>query len=98
MKREVKIRLIKHIAFLEKEIEDYVSFKSLSWEEYNKISFSFTCDWFYERRYGKPFCLGKTKKYHFSRISGYKMELYKEIYRGDRTFISEFLRKGQRIS
>ncbi len=36
LKREIKVRLIKHITFLENELEDYESFKSLSWEEYNK--------------------------------------------------------------
>lgn len=36
MEREVKIRLIKHITFLEDELRDYESFKSLSQDEYNK--------------------------------------------------------------
>ena len=36
MKREIKVRLIKHIAFLENELQDFESFKSLSWEEYSK--------------------------------------------------------------
>ncbi|MBM4323420.1 MAG: DUF86 domain-containing protein [Deltaproteobacteria bacterium] len=36
MKKEIQTRLIKHITFLEKELEDWESFKSLSWEEYNK--------------------------------------------------------------
>ncbi|OGL45127.1 MAG: hypothetical protein A2W05_05150 [Candidatus Schekmanbacteria bacterium RBG_16_38_10] len=36
MKKEVKVRLIKHITFLENELKDYEVFKSLSWEEYNK--------------------------------------------------------------
>lgn len=36
MQRETKIRLIKHIEFLESEIEDYHKFKTLTWEEYNK--------------------------------------------------------------
>lgn len=36
LKREIKVRLIKHITFLENELEDYESFKPLSWEEYNK--------------------------------------------------------------
>ena len=36
MKKEIQVRLIKHITFLEKEIEDWESFRSLSWEEYNK--------------------------------------------------------------
>ena len=36
MKKEIQVRLIKHITFLEKELEDFESFKSLTWEEYNK--------------------------------------------------------------
>jgi uncharacterized protein YutE (UPF0331/DUF86 family) len=36
LKKEIQVRLIKHITFLEKEIEDWESFRSLSWEEYNK--------------------------------------------------------------
>lgn len=36
LKKEIQVRLIKHINFLEKELEDWESFKSLSWEEYNK--------------------------------------------------------------
>jgi len=36
LKKEIQTRLIKHITFLEKELEDWESFKSLSWEEYNK--------------------------------------------------------------
>ena len=36
MKREIKVRLIKHVTFLENELQDFESFKSLSWEEYNK--------------------------------------------------------------
>lgn len=36
MRKENKVRLIKHLTFLEKELEDWESFKSLSWEEYNK--------------------------------------------------------------
>lgn len=36
LKRETKIRLIRHITFLENELKDYKSFKILSWEEYNK--------------------------------------------------------------
>lgn len=36
MKKEIQVRLIKHITFFERELEDWVSFKSLSWEEYNK--------------------------------------------------------------
>jgi uncharacterized protein YutE (UPF0331/DUF86 family) len=36
LRKENKVRLIKHITFLEKELEDWESFRSLSWEEYNK--------------------------------------------------------------
>jgi uncharacterized protein YutE (UPF0331/DUF86 family) len=36
LKREIKVRLIKHIAFLDNELQDFESFKSLSWEEYSK--------------------------------------------------------------
>jgi uncharacterized protein YutE (UPF0331/DUF86 family) len=36
LRKENKVRLIKHITFLEKELEDWESFKSLSWEEYHK--------------------------------------------------------------
>jgi len=36
LKKESQVRLIKHITFLEKELEDWESFQSLSWEEYNK--------------------------------------------------------------
>jgi len=36
LRKENKIRLVKHITFLEREIQDWESFKSLSWEEYNK--------------------------------------------------------------
>ena len=36
MRKENKVRLIKHITFLEKELEDWQTFKSFSWEEYNK--------------------------------------------------------------
>ncbi len=36
LRKENKARLIKHISFLEKELEDWGSFKTLSWEEYNK--------------------------------------------------------------
>lgn len=36
MKKEVKFRLIRHIAFLEKEIEDYGVFKNLAWKEYSE--------------------------------------------------------------
>ncbi len=35
MKKEIKVRLIKHITFLEDEIQDYENFKTLSWMEYN---------------------------------------------------------------
>lgn len=36
MRSEVKVRLIKHITFLEDEIKDYEAFSLLSWEEYSK--------------------------------------------------------------
>ncbi len=36
MKRETKTRLIKHIAFLEEELQDSNHFEALSWEEYRK--------------------------------------------------------------
>ena len=36
MKREIKVRLIKHITFLEDELEDFEMFRSLSWEEYSR--------------------------------------------------------------
>jgi len=36
LKREIKVRLIKHITFLENELEDFEAFKSLSWEEYQR--------------------------------------------------------------
>ncbi|MCX5886415.1 MAG: DUF86 domain-containing protein [Proteobacteria bacterium] len=36
MKREAKVRLIKHITFLENELLDYEQFRSLSWEEYDQ--------------------------------------------------------------
>ena len=36
MKREIQVRLIKHITFLENELQDFEGFKSLSWEEYSK--------------------------------------------------------------
>ena len=35
MEKEVKFRLIKHITFLENELNDFKNFESLSWEEYN---------------------------------------------------------------
>jgi uncharacterized protein YutE (UPF0331/DUF86 family) len=35
VKREAKFRLLKHINFLETELKDYDTFKSLSWTEYN---------------------------------------------------------------
>lgn len=38
MRREAKTRLIKHITFLEAELNDYGNFKSLSWEDYNRQS------------------------------------------------------------
>lgn len=36
MEKESKLRLIKHITFIEAELQDFASFRSLSWEEYNK--------------------------------------------------------------
>ena len=36
MKRDHKIRLIKHLTFLREELEDYENFKNLSREEYNQ--------------------------------------------------------------
>lgn len=36
MRREIKTRLIRHITFLEAELDDFPGFRSLSWEEYNK--------------------------------------------------------------
>jgi uncharacterized protein YutE (UPF0331/DUF86 family) len=36
LERETKIRLIKHTTFLEDELRDYESFKSLSQDEYNR--------------------------------------------------------------
>ena len=36
MERESKLRLIKYITFIESELQDFPSFRSLSWEEYNK--------------------------------------------------------------
>ncbi len=35
MKKEIRFRLVKHLIFLEKELNDYESFKSLTWDEYN---------------------------------------------------------------
>lgn len=34
MKEEVKARLVKHIAFLEEEIKDYVLFRQVTWNDY----------------------------------------------------------------
>ena len=34
MKEEVKARLVKHIAFLEEEIKDYVLFRQATWNDY----------------------------------------------------------------
>lgn len=34
LKKEIKFRLVKHITFFEKELQDYQNFESLSWEEY----------------------------------------------------------------
>ena len=36
MRREIKTRLIRHITFLEAELDDFPGFRPLSWEEYNK--------------------------------------------------------------
>ena len=36
MEKEIKLRLIKHITFLESELQDFGGFRSLSWEEYSK--------------------------------------------------------------
>ena len=36
MKAEAKVRLIKHVTFLENEMMDFESFRSLSWDEYDK--------------------------------------------------------------
>lgn len=36
MRREIKTRLIRHITFLEAELDDFPGFRSLSWEEYNE--------------------------------------------------------------
>jgi uncharacterized protein YutE (UPF0331/DUF86 family) len=36
LKKETQVRLIKHITFLEKELEDWEIFKTLSWEEYHR--------------------------------------------------------------
>lgn len=35
MKKEIRFRLIKHLAFLENELKDYETFETLSWKEYN---------------------------------------------------------------
>jgi uncharacterized protein YutE (UPF0331/DUF86 family) len=36
LRREIKTRLIRHVTFLEAELDDFPGFNSLSWEEYNK--------------------------------------------------------------
>ena len=36
MEKESKLRLIKHITFLESELQDFAGFRSLSWEAYSK--------------------------------------------------------------
>ena len=36
MEKEIKLRLIKHITFLESELQDFGNFRSLPWEEYSK--------------------------------------------------------------
>ena len=35
MESEIKVRLIKHVNFLQEELKDFEGFESLSWEEYN---------------------------------------------------------------
>lgn len=35
MNNDLKIRLVKHISFLEQELDDYQNFKSLTWNEYS---------------------------------------------------------------
>lgn len=35
MKKEIRFRLVKHLTFLENELEDYETFETLSWKEYN---------------------------------------------------------------
>ena len=36
MEREIKLRLIKYATFLESELQDFPSFRSLLWEDYHK--------------------------------------------------------------
>ena len=36
MEREIKLRLIKHVTFLESELQDFPSFRFLTWEDYQK--------------------------------------------------------------
>ena len=36
MARETILRLIKYVAFLESELQDFASFRSLSWERYSR--------------------------------------------------------------
>lgn len=36
MKNDFRIRLVKHISFLEKELDEYQKFQSLSWKDYNE--------------------------------------------------------------
>jgi uncharacterized protein YutE (UPF0331/DUF86 family) len=36
LNREIKLRLIKHITFLEGELQDFILFRSLSWEDYQR--------------------------------------------------------------
>jgi len=36
LKNDLKVRLVKHFSFLEKELDDYKKFKSLSWIEYSE--------------------------------------------------------------
>jgi len=34
LKEEAKVRLIKHIGFLEEELKDYVLFRQVTWKDY----------------------------------------------------------------
>jgi uncharacterized protein YutE (UPF0331/DUF86 family) len=36
LEREIELRLIKHISFLESELQDFAGFQSLAWEEFSK--------------------------------------------------------------
>ena len=37
LKNDFKIRLVKHISFLEKELGDYTKFHALSWNDYSEV-------------------------------------------------------------